>query len=372
MSDYPNCPVLADDYSKTSSNRNNESSKSKVDDIIGQVQTSGRVIRDNKDCSIQSILFVTSEKKISNKSSLNRCLVFPMDTPFDEDEMTWLQRNKSLFLSFIYDFIMYLLVEDDVIRDRVETYRIICESEGKKYREKHAVNPRTIRNKETLEITLLLLKDFLGNKLHIHEDNLRNLDNKFRESIDTCISNTLCYLKENDDKQGTEYFDYLVYLCVSPQFIRGTDSMKVFKTSMKAANSNSGSLPNYIFYYDKKENCCCIKSNVLLRYLLEEGKFEKPPTEKAVIKQLKYLDVIRRPGSEFTRNPKSESTYKISGYESMGRFLHIRCSELINREKELLEKMGNNTFVPEIGYHTLEEAYGSDDDDDYEGLFNSD
>lgn len=353
LSELKDTCVLIDDLHKTDSSRLKSSIEAKLSDILHQKNSAGEIKYKSKNAKIDSMIFITAEYPPKNHSTINRCLVAEMPE-IDMNALNYLQETQTLYVEFIMDFIEWICKNFAELASCVNTYKNIYNTEINIDESAYSGVNRILRTELILNTTKMLFKKFLTEDLYITENETTSIDRIFKDSIKSCINETLNLVKREDDSSKRAYVDVLLNI------LSGQDnefyvakSFKEYKKFKRDKNDfhQKEFTPQKIFF--KEDDYYCITGDDLIKFYQNLESFEHMPTKKAISAQFRNYGLLEFQGGELS--------FPLKGRKGKQRFYHlkllviagmfsdtqkagIRCSELAN------------DFANYIG---LEEYYGS-------------
>ena len=315
----PGASTLIDNFYKSKSNRNYQSNYGKNVNIVESTQTPANITVKDVEYKHDNIIFLTTEIKPQDKSITNRCILVKKEKPFKEDEMTHLQENIGQCIKLRMDYSQFLVDNEADIRKNMKGYLDICKCDHSEYEGRFKTNPRVQRNKQTLKVVLLIFMKFLRSCSDFSEECLKQIEQRFRDSIEDSIFATYEGLKaEIIAANNLEYVYYLANLCFMTQEVHVTDYIKLFKDSLKSYRKNGHA--KYLLFYEKYPDCVCIKGDTLVDLFDKHDGTSRERLKKEIFKNLKNLNVIEYSGKD--------SSYPIKNHKDLGRFVHLRLDKL--------------------------------------------
>ena len=287
MSAFNDCSVLFDDLNVSDSDDIKRKKERTVAAIVETKQSVGKSIIDGKNTKINALPFITAEYILKREGFINRCLIVNIDDSFDPKNLTWLQKNHNIYISFINSFIDYICKNFKKLK-----YKVNKNLSNKNYMED---GKDTLRQPRISNIQFILAEtlDILSEFIHLSKyttGDFPSCYSTFVKSINECEEYTEELLKERSmDKE-----EHLIYELLSEiwdsQFGIVTNNETFFIEDIR---NNPQSCPDRFVLYGKikinhkKKNCFCFRGADAERYL------EHKISDRTIIKKLNAMDLIR-------------------------------------------------------------------------------
>ncbi len=339
LSEFKDTCVLIDDLHMTTSRRVRDSNEAKIASFLHQKSSSGMITNNDKNARIDSMIFITAEYPPTNHSTINRCLIAEMPE-IDMNALTYLQENQNLYVKFVIEFIEWICKNFAELANCINTYKNIYNTEINIDESAYSGVNRILRTELILNTTKMLFKKFLTKDLYITENETTSIDRIFKDSIKSCINETLNLVKREDDSSKRAYVDVLL------RILSGQDNefyvAKSFKEYKKFKRNHNDFqhkefTPHKIFF--KEDEYYCINGDDLKKLYENLESFEHKPTKKAISAQFRNYGLLEFQGGELS--------FPLKGRKGKQRFYHlkllviagmfsdtqkagIRCSELAN------------------------------------------
>ena len=287
MSAFNDCSVLFDDLNASDSYDIKKQKERKVASIVETKQSVGKSVKEGKNTKINAFPFITAEYPLKREGFINRCLIVNIDDSFDPKNLTWLQENHDIYISFINSFIDYICKNFDRLK-----YKVNKNLSNKDYMED---GEDTFRQPRISNIQFILTEtlDILSEFIHLSKyttGDFPSCYSTFVKSINECEEYTEELLKERSmDKE-----EHLIYELLSEiwdsQFGIVTNNETFFIEDIR---NNPQSCPDRFVLYGKikinhkKKNCFCFRGADAERYL------EHKISDRMIIKKLNEMGLIR-------------------------------------------------------------------------------
>ena len=278
---YIDKPMLIDDLNKSASSREYERKLALLSELLQMTSCAGDILSDEGRMDLSgTALIVTAEARIPNASSINRCIVIKLDTPFNSKALTYLQSNRHLYTFFIKKFIDWLCKNASAMTEYVKKNIIsggldigIAHEEKKSY-----IGFARISNSVTaMKTAQYLLVKFLS---ACASDNIcREIDGFFERGIKASALDTLDSVKNKEPDSEIEEIVTEIFRSDKDDIVaKNYDEYRDDKTALFFRYKDG--------YYFRAEN--------LSRYIYEV--FGKTYSTKAILNGLDPLLVFNNEG----------------------------------------------------------------------------
>lgn len=339
LSEFKDTCVLIDDLHMTTSRRVRDSNEAKIASFLHQKSSSGMITNNDKNARIDSMVFITAEYPPTNHSTINRCLIAEMPE-IDMNALTYLQENQNLYVKFVIEFIEWICKNFAELANCVNTYKNIYNTEINIDESAYSGVNRILRTELILNTTKMLFKKFLTEDLYITENKTTSIDRIFKNSIKSCINETLNLVKREDDSSKRAYVDVLLNILSGQDnefyVAKSFKEYKKFKRDHNDFQHEEFTLHKIFF---KEDKYYCINGEDLKKLYENLESFEHKPTKKAISAQFRNYGLLEFQGGELS--------FPLNGRKGKQRFYHlkllviagmfsdtqkagIRCSELAN------------------------------------------
>ena len=307
---------LLDDFNKNDdSPRTVETKTARVAELIQQASNSCPVVKDGASYQINSMLFITAEIVLKNRSTLNRCLIVPIEDAMDTDKVTYLQKNQGAYISFIKEYILWLCKNVTFLCSYAENTHYLRPSLNIDLRD-YSGSPRIKRTETILTLTKNILMEFLFKRFPMNREQLGTLDHTFTVSIEKSIASTLEGLQKRNSLTSVEYAQVLLDHC--------SISSDIAPSYKEFCRANRKKADTYIFFVE--DDCLCIKGEKLENLYRSKNDFRYKATLKMISKHLDSESLIRKQGGESSYPLKVSTTQQ----KNKRRYYHIPISALWN------------------------------------------
>ena len=324
MKAYVDCrglPFLIDDLNKSPSRTQREKREEKLSYIIQSQSSAGEIV--NKDITINSEnsgLIITAEYTLDSVSTMNRCVLVKFEKPFEDDVLTWLQKNKQINVSFLYGFIAWICKNMPYLKKFVSAYPFnlpYIENMEKSTSEK-----RIKASYHSLYVTKVVLLMYMKEAGIVTKEEQSEMDQIFDIAINKAIEDTVevCQPKtvSSDEVRVIGFFLDAILTPESPYITK--DLSEYYEDS------------NYIFF--KRKGFYSFKGSRLLAHLEMNG---------IEIEKNRLTRILNR--GKLIKYSGSEPTYKLpKEYGDKTRFYHTPKEVrkvFKNKEKDsLLNELG--------------------------------
>ncbi|MBQ2404884.1 MAG: hypothetical protein II280_05695 [Lachnospiraceae bacterium] len=205
VSKYSDQTILIDDLNLSSSAREMEKRMTRLSELI-QLSASGGMT-EVKHCRINKErlgLIITGEYTPPSATKLNRCILIRLDGELQEKAVTQLQKTQNLYLSFLVDFVQWIILNCDeltwVIKESMERgafeYRG-AHGDASQYRG----YTRVMAAHKVLACAQMLLLGFLTDTQAFSElREYEEIANLLSDGINSAIADTLEAIRVEPDK----------------------------------------------------------------------------------------------------------------------------------------------------------------------------
>lgn len=324
MEAYSDCkglPFLIDDLNKSPSRPQRDKREEKLSYIIQSQSSAGEIV--SKDITINSEnsgLIITAEYTLDSVSTMNRCVLVKFEKPFEDDVLTWLQKNKQINVFFLHDFLLWICKNMSCLAEFVSTYPFnLSYIENM---EKSTSEKRIKASYHSLYVTKVVLLMYMKKAGIVTKEEQSEMDQVFDIAIIKTIEDTVevCQPKAVSSEEVGVIGFFLDALLTpeSPYITR--DLSEYYEDS------------NYVFF--KRKGFYSFKGSRLLAHLEMNGiEIDK----NHLTRILNHGKLIKYSGSE--------PTYKLpKEYGDKTRFYHTPKEvrkEFKNKEKDyLLNELG--------------------------------
>ncbi len=320
--DYRGLPFLIDDLNKSPSRSQREKREEKLSYIIQSQSSAGEIV--SKDITINSEnsgLIITAEYTLDNSvSTMNRCVLVKFEKPFEDDVLTWLQKNKQINVSFLYGFVAWICKNMSYLKKFVSAYPFNLPYIENM--EKSTSKKRIKASYHSLYITKVVLLMYMKEAGIVTKEEQSEMDQVFDIAINKTIEDTVevCQPKAVSSDEIKVIGFFLDALLTPESSYITKDLSEYYEDS------------NYLFF--KRKGFYSFKGSRLLAHLEMNGiEIDK----NRLTRILNHGKLIKYSGSE--------PTYKLpKEYGDKTRFYHTPKEvkkEFKNKEKDsLLNELG--------------------------------
>ena len=296
ISQFKDTVFLIDDFNRTASERVRKSKMATLSEIIQQVSGGGWVEEKGIRSQITSMVFVTAEEILNNPSTINRCLMIPIDGVMDRSRLTRLQEEQSQYVSFLVGYIQFICCNYSKLCELVKTTNFILHTD-EIVEDSYAGASRVCRTEAQLRMVETIFMHYIRKFFCIGKEAQEVLKQKMELSIKRCISETLECIKKENSKDGMSYVEKIVSWCSSDELVAESYEEYLKSRRKKKENLVKQAAVKYFF---RDEDYICVSGNNLLLLFNQLEEFQYKISKKAISQQLENHGLLKRMGGELS------------------------------------------------------------------------
>lgn len=322
MNNHRDFLFLIDDLNKSASARVKDKKEATLSELIQQISSGGSIEYRGELFHANTMILITAEYIIKNYSSINRCLIIEQEKSFNPESLTWLQKNQSLYIHFLLDYITWICQNFQRLIQYLHVWISNLKPFVVKDQQAYVGFYRIARTYTTLQLATELYLLFLKDEYRIPDPSINKLRTQIISSVDNCIAATLEAVRKNDSAKGRHYVDVILNYFKLP----GDSIVNSYTEYKKIRKQKNRQVTKGIFF--REGDCYCIAGDDLVALFSIQNDFPYTITKKSISAQFKYHGLLKiKDGSD---------SYPLRGNSGKKRYYHLYVNAIIDLLQETL------------------------------------